>query len=58
MMFMPIFIGFTSYHICHDYISREGRINQLYLYVMWLIPANVIFQYVIQFDLYFGNFYR
>lgn len=57
MIFMPVFIGLTSYQICSDYKRKEGRINQLYMIIMWLVPLNVLFQFVIQFKLYFGNFF-
>ena len=58
MMFMPIFIGLTSYQICSDYKRKEGEIKQLYILIMWLVPLNVLFQFAIQFNLYFGNFFR
>lgn len=57
MMFMPLFIGLTSFQICADQIKQQGRINPLYLITMLLVPANLLFQFVIQFNLYFGNFF-
>lgn len=55
MIFMPIFIGLTSYQICSDYIQRVGKISYLYLLFMILVPINVLFQFLIQFNMYFGN---
>ena len=57
MMFMPLFIGLTSFQICADQIKQQGKINPLYLIIMLLVPANLLFQFVIQFNLYFGNLF-
>lgn len=57
MMFMPVFIGLTSYQICSDHIRKNDGIIQLYKISMWLVPLNILFQFVIQFKLYFGNFF-
>lgn len=57
MIFMPVFIGLTSYQICSYYIRQKGVIDQFYWFIMLLVPINLLFQFVIQFKLYFGNFF-
>lgn len=57
MIFMPVFIGLTSYQICSDHIRKNDGTIQLYKISMWLVPLNVLFQFVIQFKLFFGNFF-
>lgn len=57
MIFMPIFIGLTSYQICSDYNRKDVGAIQFYKQTMWLVPLNVLFQFVIQFKLFFGNFF-
>lgn len=57
MIFMPVFIGLTSYQICSYYIRQKGVIDLFYWFIMLLVPINLLFQFVIQFKLYFGNFF-
>lgn len=56
MIFMPIFIGLTSYQICSDFIQKKGAIPISYYILMLLVPVNVLFQFIIQFHLFFGDF--